>query len=76
MRALLQEVKARGDPLAEDQSIAALLLKLKDPKTGQRLPDDRLAAEFAVVYQGGTETTSLTTAWAVYAPRMSSFACL
>ena len=32
---------------------------------GKKLPDDRLAAEFAVVYQGGTETTSLTTTWAM-----------
>ena len=32
---------------------------------GKQLPDDRLAAEFAVVYQGGTETTSLTTTWAM-----------
>ena len=34
MRALLEEVKARGEPKADDQSIAGLLLKLKDPKTG------------------------------------------
>ncbi len=34
MRALLEEVKARGDPKADDQSIAGLLLKLRDPKTG------------------------------------------
>ena len=34
MQALVMEVKARGEPKAEDQSIAALLLKLKDPKTG------------------------------------------
>ena len=34
MRALVDEVKARGEPKAEDQSIAGLLLKLKNPKTG------------------------------------------
>ena len=34
MRALVEEVKARGEPKAEDQSIAGLLLKLKNPKTG------------------------------------------
>ena len=34
MRALLDEVKARGEPKASDQSIAGLLLKLRDPKTG------------------------------------------
>lgn len=34
MRGLLEEVKARGEPKADDQSIAGLLLKLKDPKTG------------------------------------------
>jgi fatty acid synthase len=65
MRSLLEEVKARGEPTQDDQSIAGLLLKLRNPKTGRPLSDDRLAAEFAVVYQGGTETTSLTTAWAV-----------
>lgn len=66
MRGLLDDVKARGEPKPGDQSIAALMLSLRDPKTGRKLSDDRLAAEFAVVYQGGTETTSLTTAWAVY----------
>ena len=34
MRALVDEVKAQGEPKAEDQSIAGLLLKLKNPKTG------------------------------------------
>ena len=34
MRALLKEVRARGEPSASDQSIAGLLLKLRDPKTG------------------------------------------
>ena len=34
MRGLLEEVKSRGEPTAEDQSIAGLLLKLKNPKTG------------------------------------------
>ena len=34
MQALVEEVKARGEPEAEDQSIAGLLLKLKNPKTG------------------------------------------
>ena len=34
MRVLVDEVKARGEPKAEDQSIAGLLLKLKNPKTG------------------------------------------
>ena len=35
--------------------------------SGERLPDDRVAAEFGVVYQGGTESTSLTIAWAMCA---------
>lgn len=40
MRALLEEVMARGDPKVNDQSIAGLLLKLRDPKTGAlRLAD-------------------------------------
>ncbi len=54
--------------------VVSAWLRVQDPKTGEHLPDDRLAAEFAVVYQGGTETTSLTTAWAVYALFPSSVA--
>ena len=44
---------------------SALVLQDLAECAGQRLADDRLAAEFAVVYQGGTETTSLTTTWAM-----------
>ena len=42
MRALLEEVKARGEPKADDQSIAGLLLKLRDPKTGGCAPSKLL----------------------------------
>ena len=36
MRALLAEVRARGEPALEDQSISGLLLRLRDPKTGMQ----------------------------------------
>ena len=35
MRDLVREVKARGEPPPEDVSIAAHLLRLRDPKTGE-----------------------------------------
>ena len=34
MRSLLAEVKARGEPAPDDQSISGLLLRLRDPSTG------------------------------------------
>ena len=44
MRALLAEVKGRGDPAPGDQSIAALLLRLRDPKTGAHAKSSPVAA--------------------------------
>ncbi len=34
MRALLEDIKARGPPADEDKSIAAHLLRIRDPQTG------------------------------------------
>ena len=48
MRALVEEVKAQGDPKADDQSIAGLLLRLRDPKTGSAV-----LATFSVIPLSG-----------------------
>ncbi|KAK9846641.1 hypothetical protein WJX81_008242 [Elliptochloris bilobata] len=65
MAGLLAEVRARGEPAADDASIAAQLLRIRDPATGRPLPDDRLAAEIGVFFTGGFETTGHTIAWAL-----------
>jgi hypothetical protein len=54
---LVAEVQARGPPKAGDMSIAAHLLRLKDPATGRPLDRDRLAREFQVFFIAGSETT-------------------
>lgn len=65
MAALLAEVRARGEPDPSDVTIAAHLLRIRDPATGRALPDDRLAAEAGVFFTGGFETTGHTIAWAL-----------
>ena len=65
MAGLLAEVRARGEPAPADATIAAHLLRIRDPATGQALPDDRLAAEIGVFFTGGFETTGHTIAWAL-----------
>ena len=47
------QVRARGEPHPEDVSIAAHLLRLRDPATGRPLPDDLLAGEFGVFFGAG-----------------------
>ena len=50
------QVKARGEPAPDDVSIAAHLLRLRDPTTGRPLPDDLLAGEFGVFFGAGVRT--------------------
>ena len=59
MAGLLADIKGRGPPRADDVSVAAHLLRLRDAQ-GQPLPDDRLAAEIGVFFTGGFETTGHT----------------
>ena len=65
MAGLLAEVRARGEPAPADATIAAHLLRIRDPATCRALPDDRLAAEIGVFFTGGFETTGHTIAWAL-----------
>ena len=45
MRGLLAEICARGPPADDDTTIAAHLLRMRDPATGQPLSDDQLLPE-------------------------------
>lgn len=67
MRALLDEVKARGPPAACDVSIAAHLLRLRDPASGQPLSDDILAGEFGVFFAAGIESAGNAMSWTLSA---------
>lgn len=63
MTDLLKEIHMRGEPSALDNTIAAHLLRIRDPQTCRPLPDDRIAAEIGVFFTGGFETTGHTIAW-------------
>ena len=65
MMNLLQEIKGQGPTADDDTTIAAHLLRIQHPDTGQPLPDHRLAAEIGVFFTGGFETTGHTIAWAL-----------
>lgn len=61
MRALVDEVKARGEPEQDDQSIAGLLLKLRNPQTGDCACWCSLSlyADWASEYSGRTRNEAL-----------------
>ena len=63
MADLLKEIHERGEPSDLDTTIAAHLLRIRDPVTCRPLPDDRIAAEIGVFFTGGFETTGHTIAW-------------
>ena len=44
-------------------SIAAHLLRLRDPATGQPLPDDLLAGEFGLFFSAGIESAGNAISW-------------
>jgi len=63
MRDLVLEVKARGEPPAHDVSIAAHLLRLRDPTTGEPLSEDLLVGEFGVYFAAGIESAGNAMSW-------------
>ncbi len=67
MRELVAEVKARGPPSADDESIAAHLLRLRDPSRGDApLDDAALANEFGVYFAAGIESAGNAMTWTTY----------
>lgn len=62
----------RGEPDAEDGSVAALLLRLRDPKTGAPLPDEMLAGEFGVFFTAGIESAGHAITWTLCAPHQNT----
>lgn len=67
MRELVAEVKARGPPSADDESIAAHLLRLRDPSNGGLpLDDAALANEFGVYFAAGIESAGNAMTWTTY----------
>lgn len=64
---LKDEIKARGPVQDDDVSIAAHLLRLKQPETGLPLPDDLLAAEFGVYFAAGIESAGNALTWTMCA---------
>eukprot|EP00208_Stichococcus_sp_RCC1054_P002339 CAMPEP_0206139828 /NCGR_PEP_ID=MMETSP1473-20131121/7467_1 /ASSEMBLY_ACC=CAM_ASM_001109 /TAXON_ID=1461547 /ORGANISM="Stichococcus sp, Strain RCC1054" /LENGTH=576 /DNA_ID=CAMNT_0053533745 /DNA_START=97 /DNA_END=1827 /DNA_ORIENTATION=+ len=65
MRTLLSEVKERigSDPPDSDGSLAAHLLRLRDPKSGQKICDERLLPHVGIFFFAGHDTTGHTLAW-------------
>ena len=55
--------EGEGEPRADDVSIAAHLLRLRDPATGQPLPDALLAGEFGMFFSAGLETSGNAISW-------------
>lgn len=66
MEGLLASLRARGPPADDDNSIAAHLLRLRDPVTGGVMPDERLLPELATLFIAGMDTTAHTMAWTLY----------
>ncbi|GBF93726.1 cytochrome P450 [Raphidocelis subcapitata] len=61
MRILLEELKARGEPAADDQSIASQLYRVM--RDHPEVTEDRVLSEIGILFVEGFETTGHTTAW-------------
>lgn len=63
---LLATLRARGPPAIDDTTIAAHLLRIRDP-SGQPLTDEQLAPEIGILYLAGVETSAHTVAFVLCA---------
>lgn len=62
------QIKARGPPEPEDNSMGAQLLRLADPARGNdAMSDAQICAEIATLIIGGYETTANATTWILFA---------
>ena len=59
-------MKSRGPPNDNDDSMAAHLLRIQDPSTGQPLSEDLLLPQVSVLFWAGFDTTGNTMAWTLY----------
>lgn len=60
------QIKDRGPPADDDDSMAAHLVRIQDPATGQLLSDDLLLPQVSVLFWAGFDTTGNTMAWTFY----------
>lgn len=72
---LLATLRARGPPAADDTTIAAHLLRIRDP-SGQPLTDEQLAPEIGILYLAGVETSAHTVAFVLCALARMRPSCL
>ena len=49
-------------------TFAHMLLRVKDPATGQPLPDDLLAGEFGLFFSAGIESAGNAISWTLWGP--------
>jgi len=64
--AVYEAVKSRGEPPADDQSIGANLMRIKNPSTGQPFPEEIVLANLTIMLIAGYDTTAATCMWALY----------
>lgn len=60
---LVREVQARGPLKDDDVSIAAHLLRLRDPDSQEALSEEILTGEFGVYFTAGIESAGNAMSW-------------
>eukprot|EP00798_Chlamydomonas_sp_ICE-L_P007730 gene7730-902_t len=61
-----QQLNDRGEPGADDMTIGANLMRIKDPKTGEPLSSAALNANISVMVLAGFDTGAHTILWTLY----------
>ena len=60
------QIKDRAPPADDNDSMAAHLMRIQDPTTGQLLSDELLLPQVSVLFWAGFDTTGNTMAWTLY----------
>ncbi|CAD7698929.1 unnamed protein product [Ostreobium quekettii] len=63
---ILGELRGRGEPSADDLSLWACLMRLKDPESGAPLDDEAIRPEVATFVTGATDTTAHQIMWVLF----------